>query len=116
MMTRERNIQHAIREALGLHPDVVLWRNNVGEAVYPDGARVRYGLAEGSADLVGICRMPDGTGRFFALEVKSTRGQATPEQLRWMRLVRMGGGFAAVVRSPEEALAAVERCQAGERE
>jgi hypothetical protein len=105
----EADTQDAIRLAahsLGL----VLWRNSVGLAV--DGLRrIRYGLAVGSSDLIGII-MPEG--RFIALEVKSATGRPTPEQERFLDLVRRSGGFAAVVRSVEDVRAAVERARRGE--
>ena len=104
----ERQIQQAIRLAVQ-GPDLVLWRNNVGHGVLSDGRHIDYGLAVGSADLVGIC-----AGRFFALEVKSPTGRVSDDQMTWLALVRSKGGFAAVVRSVEDALAAVERCRKGE--
>ena len=110
-MTKESEIQDAVRLQLGREPGVVLWRNNVGTAEHwtPRGVqRVRYGLAPGSADLVGIV-----DGRFFALELKAPGGRVAPEQEQWMALVRRGGGFACVVRSVDEARAAVVRCRAG---
>lgn len=107
----ELQIQDAIRLALGTEPGLVLWRNNVGTAEHWTSRgvqRVRYGLAPGSADLVGIC-----DGRFFALEVKAAAGRVAPEQTEWMALARRKGGFAAVVRSVDDARAAVARCRAG---
>lgn len=94
----EADVQDAIRLAahsLGL----VLWRNNTGLAV--DGLRrIRYGLALGSSDLIGIL-VPEG--RFIALEVKAPNGKGpTPEQERFLALVRRSGGVAAVVRSVED--------------
>lgn len=110
-MNAESAIQDAIRLALGTEPGLVLWRNNVGTAEHwteRGTQRVRYGLAPGSADLVGICG-----GRFIALEVKTPAGRVAPEQVQWLALVRRQGGFAAVVRSVEEARAAIARCRAG---
>lgn len=107
----ESDIQDAIRLALGREADLALWRNSVGTAEHWDGRRVqrvRYGLAPGSADLVGVCR-----GRFFALEVKAPKGRVAPEQEQWLAMVRHKGGFAAVVRSVDEARAALDRCRAG---
>ena len=104
----EREIQQAIRLAVQ-GPDIVLWRNNVGHGVLSDGRHIDYGLAVGSADLVGIC-----AGRFFAIEVKAPKGRVTDEQRQWIALVQSKGGFACVVRSVDEALAAVERCRKGE--
>lgn len=56
-----------IQDAIGLAAHslgLVLWRNNVGLAV--DGPRkIRYGLAVGSSDLIGLL-VPEG--RFVALD------------------------------------------------
>ena len=106
----EGAIQDAIRVALSDEPGLVLWRNNVGIAEHR-GQRVRYGLAVGSADLVGCL-----DGRFVALEVKTATGRAAPEQKLWLDLVRRYGGFAAIVRSVAEARAAVARARAGENQ
>jgi hypothetical protein len=111
---REVIIQDTIRLATGNVPGLVLWRNNVGVARHfnPRTHRVtstRYGLAKGSADLVGILN-----GRFIALEIKRPGQRPTRDQQRWLELVRTFGGFAAVVTSVEEALAAIERARNGE--
>ena len=113
----ESQIQQAIRIALGDEPDLVLWRNTTGQTEEwnpSDGSArtMRYGLAVGSADLVGILR----PGRFLALEVKTPTGRVRPEQTAWLELVRRMGGFAAVVRSVDEAKAALERARNGESE
>jgi hypothetical protein len=107
----EGELQDAIRLALRDVPGLALWRNNVGVALHPDGRRVVYGLAPGSADLVGLV-----DGRFIALEVKTATGRVRPEQKAWLSCVRAFGGFAAVVRSTSDAVAAVERARRGERE
>jgi hypothetical protein len=107
---KESQIQAAIRVALGKLPDVRLWRNHVGAVQAIDGTTHRFGLAVGSADLVGILAP---SGRMIALECKSETGRLRPEQRAWLQLVRDAGGFAAVVRSAEEALAAVERARNG---
>ncbi|MGL5964519.1 MAG: VRR-NUC domain-containing protein [Fusobacteriaceae bacterium] len=106
----EGQIQDAIRLALTDEPGLVMWRNNTGVAEHR-GARVRYGLAVGSADLVGCL-----DGRFVALEVKTAVGRASTEQRQWLDLVRRNGGFAAVVRSVAEAQAAIARARKGARE
>jgi hypothetical protein len=113
----ERDIQQAIREALGLEPDLVLWRNSTGYTEeFSDRTMqsrgIRYGLGKGSADLVGI----GPGGRFFALETKSPSGRLTPEQVKWANLVRRFGGFCATVRSVDEAKAALVRARAGASE
>ncbi len=109
----EAAIQAEIRLVLGGERDVALWRNNVGLAEFWNErlrrmVRVEYGLAVGSADLVGIG--PGGT--FLALEVKTERGRTTPEQERWLELVRLKGGVGRVVRSAEEAVEVVRAMRA----
>lgn len=106
----ETEIQQQIRLALGREPDLVLWRNNTGVAKH-DGRKVRYGLALGSSDLVGIL-----AGRFVALEVKRPKGRASDEQKLFVELVRAKGGFAAFVRSVDEARAAIQRAREGASE
>ena len=78
----------------------------------PNAADVPF-LAPGSADLVGLCITASGIGRFIALEIKTPTGRVPPEQVLCLALVRRTGGFAAVVRSVDEARAAVARCRAG---
>lgn len=102
-MTSERDIQTAIRLALGQMPDVVLWRNNVGRA-----GMVEFGLAVGASDLIGI----GPGGRFLALEVKTPRGRVRPEQVTFKALVGRYGGVAEVVRSVDDAVAVVEQMRA----
>lgn len=110
---READIQQAIRIAVGRAPDLVLWRNSAGVAVHADsGHTQRFGLCRGAADLIGI----GPGGRFVALEVKTDRGRIMPEQRMFLELVRRRGGFAAVVRSVEDAHAALDRCRRGESE
>jgi hypothetical protein len=112
----ERDIQAAIRLALGLEPDLVLWRNSVGYTEeFSDKTcekrGIRYGLGEGSADLIGVLAP---SGRLFCLEVKTPKGRTTKAQDQWGQLVRQMGAFCAVVRSPEEAKAALDRAREGD--
>jgi hypothetical protein len=127
---RENVIQARIRVALGMEPDLYLMRNHVGgsEEYNPTRDEVRhqrFGLAKGSADLVGILLIPvilerSGRaawfGRWFCLEVKKDSGVSSPDQLQWQALARKFGAFVAVVRSPEEAKAALVRARHGESE
>lgn len=85
--------------------DQVCWfRNNSGVAQY-DGNVVRYGCGgPGCSDYLGIRR---SDGRFVAMEVKSERGRATAEQLRFLDRVRMCGGIAFIARSVSDALEAL---------
>jgi hypothetical protein len=104
----EGELQHAIRIALGKEPDLVLWRNNCGVAKGPSGM-IRYGLAVGSSDLVGMIG-----ARFAAIEIKTPKGRLSPEQGMFLSLVASRGGFAAVVRSVDDAWAALAAARAGE--
>lgn len=104
---REAPILHAVRAFLAAEPDVTVWRCNGGV----DTARgIRYGLGVGAADLIGVLHP---LGRFLALEVKSDRGRPTREQLAWGGAVQRAGGFYAIVRSVDEARAALARARAG---
>jgi hypothetical protein len=100
-ITRESDLQRAIRLAVGRSPDAVLWRNNVGFAAE---SRVRYGLCSGSSDLIGLSR----TGRFLAIEIKAHGGRLTDEQTAFLDLVRRMGGVSGVARSVEDAMRLVE--------
>lgn len=77
---------------------VRLFRNNVGALQNARGEWVQYGLAPGSADLIGWV-----DGRFAAIEVKSARGIITDAQNRFIATVRDAGGVAGVARSVEDA-------------
>jgi len=115
-VNEETRIMQEIRAALGLEGDLTLWRNNVGKATayddkQPDKPRyIKFGLCPGSADLVGILAP---TGRLFALEVKTPTGGFEDGQEEWLALIVRRGGFAAVVRSVDEARAALARARAG---
>jgi hypothetical protein len=111
----KRNEAHSalvreLRLNLGNAPDVVLWPNNNGVATFGNGAKVKYGLVKGCADLVGILAPH---GRWLALECKTGDAITTPEQALFLNLVRSKGGFACVVRSLEEGFAAIERARQG---
>jgi len=64
------------------------------------GGYTRAGLGEGTADLIGYVL---GSGRYFAIEVKTSTGRASPEQVAWIDQTNREGGYAAIARTPEEA-------------
>lgn len=105
-MRRESALQREIRLALGRDRRVVLWRNSSGVAETANGGRQRFGLCVGSSDLIGILKP---SGRFIALEIKTSTGRLSKEQELFIQLVRRMGGVAEVVRSVEEAKNAIER-------
>lgn len=108
-MNKETPIMREIRAALLKTGRVQIWRNNCGVATY-GRAKVPYGLGLGSADLIGILK---GSGRFFAVEVKTPDGELKPDQRSWHASVRASGGFVCVARSVADALAALERAECG---
>jgi len=72
------------------------------------------GLCKGGSDIIGwtpVKITPEMVGRtvavFTALEIKTARVPTTPEQARFVATVREAGGYAAVVRSVDEGLAAL---------
>jgi hypothetical protein len=110
-MNPETAIMKAIREAICLTRKASLWRNNVGLAKTGNGATIAFGLGKGSPDLVGFLH---GSARLFCIEAKTATGRLSPEQRCWLRAANSNGAYAAVARSPEEALDHLARAVAGE--
>ena len=111
MANVETKIQQEIRLGLGTREDVRLFRNQVGQLPDPrTGRPVQFGLAKGSADLVGwktVTITPDMVGQevavFTSIEVKTPKGRATQYQKAWMDCVEKAGGIAGIARSTEDA-------------
>ena len=122
---KESQLQKQVRLALS-RAGALMFRNNCGNAEYwnehsADVDRVAYGVGgPGGSDLIGMVLMPSGMGRPVAIELKAPGARTKPAraalQEQFRALWRSGGGFACVVRSVDEALAAVARCKAGESE
>ena len=74
------------------------------------GGYTRAGLGEGTADLVGYVL---GSGRFFALEIKTSTGKPSPEQVAWIAQTNREGGHAAIARTPEEACEHAKKASQG---
>ena len=105
----EQQIQQHIRLALSRGP-VRLYRNNTGTLRDANGRPVQFGLAVGSADLIGWTTRtitPDMVGQqvavFTSIEAKSASGRLRPEQQQWLDAVQAAGGIAGVARSVEDA-------------
>lgn len=88
-----------------------LWRNNVGQLKNDRGQYVRYGLCEGSSDLIGLTPItvtPEMVGQkmavFTAIEVKAERGKLSLDQQNFLSVIRGLGGIAFCARSAEEAV------------
>jgi hypothetical protein len=101
----EQQIQQHIRLACSNGP-VRLFRNNTGTLRDQHGRPVTFGLAKGSADLIGWTTRtitPEMVGQqvavFTSIEVKSATGRLGPEQQQWLEAVQAAGGIAGVARS-----------------
>jgi hypothetical protein len=108
----ETRIQNDIRLAVSSEcRQVTLWRNHTGCLRDERGKWVTFGLAPGSADLVGVREVtitPDMVGQtigqFVALEIKTPSGRTRVDQRHFLNHVRLRGGLAAVVKSVDEAI------------
>jgi hypothetical protein len=125
-MSGELRIQSEVMRAIGILPNVRIFRNQVGvgwlgkvvsedrraqTVVLSRAYRVTMGLAVGSSDLIGYRRRiitPDDVGKEFAqflsVEVKSPTGVISDEQRNWINRVHQWGGIAFVTRSKEDAV------------
>jgi hypothetical protein len=106
----EQSIQQHIRIACSTGA-TRLFRNNTGTLRDQHGRPVSFGLARGSADLIGyrtITITPDMVGQqvavFTSIEVKTPTGRIRPEQQAWLETIQAAGGIAGVARSVEDAL------------
>lgn len=112
----ETTLQQQIRLALGTRPDARLFRNQVGSLPDPrTGRLVTFGLARGSADLIGwrtVVVTHDMVGQhiavFTSIEVKTPTGRVRPEQQAWLSVVQGAGGIGGVARSVGDACKIIE--------
>jgi len=125
-MADERDITNPLLKAaskLGAR----LFRQNVGQGwvgrtvkhtgdmlVLANPRPLYAGLCRGSSDIIGwtpVVITPEMVGRtvavFTALEVKTKGVATTKEQTSFVEVVRGSGGYAAVVRSVDDGLAAI---------
>jgi len=128
-MSSEGDIQKKIMLALSSVSSRA-WRNNCGNAWQGEIVaqtpqiltlrhyrNIRFGLIEGSSDLIGIQSVvitPEMVGRrvaiFTAVEVKRpSRSKTSEQQRRFIGMVESLGGLAGFARSPEEAIQIVTR-------
>ena len=113
MANAETILQQQIRLAVGINPDTRIFRNQVGSLPDPrTGRLVTFGLARGSADLIGwrtvtITQAMVGTriAVFTSIEVKTPTGRVSPTQQAWLSLVQAAGGLAGIARSVTDAQA-----------
>jgi len=99
---KETALQNQIRLAVSKWcPGVTLFRNHCGALLDNRNRMVRFGLAPGSADLIGI-RHKDG--KFISIEIKLPGEKPRADQINWMRKIEDWGGLATVVTSVEDAV------------
>jgi hypothetical protein len=110
-MASEQSIQQHIRLTCSTGA-TRLFRNNTGTLRDQHGRPVSFGLARGSADLIGwrtVTITPEMVGQqvavFTSIEVKTPTGRVKPEQQQWLDAVQAAGGIAGVARSVEDAQA-----------
>ena len=108
-MASEQSIQQNIRLTCSTG-STRLFRNNTGTLRDQHGRPVSFGLARGSADLIGwrtVTITADMVGTtvavFTSIEVKTATGRVRPEQRQWLDAVQAAGGIAGVARSVEDA-------------
>jgi hypothetical protein len=115
---KEANIRNTII-LKGTDKDTRLWNNPtgmayrgklVGNGTLVEAVPIKYGLAVGSSDIIGIKRVKvtedmigNELGVFVALEVKTDKGELRPEQRVFLDIVGSLGGISGVVRSVDEA-------------
>jgi hypothetical protein len=117
MANAETTLQQQIRLAVGSRSDLRLFRNQVGSLPDPrTGRLVTFGLARGSADLIGwrtVVVTPEMVGQriavFTSIEVKTRTGRLAPAQQHWLQAVKTAGGVAGVARSVGDALQIIDQ-------
>ena len=111
MANAETTLQQQIRLALGTNPETRIFRNQVGSLPDPrTGRLVTFGLARGSADLIGwrtvtITQAMVGSriAVFCSIEVKTPTGRVSSIQQAWLEAVTHAGGLAGIARSVSDA-------------
>ena len=122
----ETDVTHACAAAINRRRGCRAIRNNVGSIEDGRGIPVVFGLGEGSPDLVGAItfggvesvleelRALEPIPLAFALEIKKPRelgGRgAERNQRAWHHMARRRGVLVEVIRTPEDAVAFVDRC------
>lgn len=111
-MNKETKIQRLIMLALS-EANCMVFRNETGQfwtgkILHKAGDQVTLGnarpipcgLCVGSSDLIGLT----SKGQFFAIEVKTSTGRPTKQQLTFISAIKEKGGLAGIARTTEEAI------------
>lgn len=102
MNPSETRIMLHVLAQLSLLPRCTFWRCNTGVAADKTGRRIRFGVP-GQPDIQGCA-----AGRWVGVEVKSATGRQSSEQRAFQDRIQNAGGVYLVVRSADEAVAAVK--------
>jgi len=110
MAGQHTDIKNRILLELGREPGVMLWNNETGKALSPDGRRwISYGCP-GSPDTLGVGQLiiPEymvgrPLGVALGIEVKTENDRQKPQQQNFERAYSKVGGQYLVARSPDEA-------------
>lgn len=96
-MYKESAIQKLILDWLAAN-QFCHWRNYVGAIIRGNRENLRFGKnpAKGMPDIMGL--MKDGTGRLFAIEVKTPKGTLQPHQKQKIAELNENGAVAFVAR------------------
>lgn len=85
----------------------MFWRQNSGATKIAN--RFLRSAPAGTADIIGVVKSEQCGGVPVALEVKTETGRQEPSQKTWEAMWTAAGGVYAIVRSPNEAMAVVNR-------
>lgn len=97
MATKESDLQKLILDWLNINR-YCAWRNYVGAVIRKNGI-FSPNPAKGIPDILGILK--NGSGRMFAIEVKSAKGRISPAQSDWIIRMNQYGAGAFVARDLE---------------
>ena len=109
MLMYESEVLNKIKQTLS-KLGFFLFRNNVGAWKNPRGQWIKYGLCEGSSDLIGwrpLVITADMVGKtiaqFVAIETKrSKKARVSEKQTHFVNMVLKSGGMGLIASSTED--------------
>lgn len=91
-----------------------IYKNAVGTAKQGDRV-ISFGLCKGSSDLIGFTEVKittemvgDTVAIFTAIEVKKYNGDPSPDQVKFIELVKSSGGIGGIAKTIDEANQIIE--------
>jgi len=88
-----------------------------GDVVIREGRPLKTGVPVGYPDLTGFAPLVitnEMVGQtlpiYTAIEVKNENGRASPEQLKFLEVIKNANGFAGIARSEAEAMDIINGC------